>query len=432
MIRVCDCMMGSGKSSACINYMNEHPEQKYIYITPYTDEADRVVKACPGLWFYEPSNKNKESGYTKSGDTAALIADGKNIASTHQCFMYYTPDMLEDIRKNGYILMIDENVAVLEECNDTHPADIEMALRGNYITIENGFYKLTDTAYDGGWAKSFFRLLKSRQLMEVDAQDKVIYYWALPEDLLTAFKDVVIMTYLFEGTDMYYYLRMRGIEYENICIVHDESGYHFANGRMGVTDDMRNLINKIHICQKPSLNAIGEDYYSLSKSWHDKKDNDTERMRKNLSNWFTNDNRGMGKNKRLWAYIGKSYGNLRSAGVWDNGLVFNTRATNDYATRTVLAYPVNVFVNVDKKKYYAKNGLVFDEDRYSLSTMIQWIWRSAIRNGEDIQLYVPSRRMRELLQKWLDGLASGRDWATLPDEGRCDICEEEVLQLPVG
>lgn len=406
MIKVCDCMMGCGKTSACINYMNEHPDQKYIYITPYTDEAARIVNACPSLWFFEPSEKNKETGYSKSRDTAVLISAGKNIASTHQCFKFYTKDMLDAIRAGEYILMIDENVSVLEECNEAKPSDIKMALRANYIAIKDNVYKLIETDYDGSWGSSFFRLIKSRQLMQVDSPDKTIYYWALPEDLLLAFKDVVIMTYLFEGTDMYYYLKMRGIEYEDLRVIHDDTGYHFASGKMGVTEEMRRVPEKIHICEKQSLNEIGDHYYSLSKNWHDKATSDTDRMKRNLSNWFNNDNRGVGKHKRLWANIGESYGKLRSAGVWDNNLVFNARATNDYSTRTVLAYPVNVFVNVDKKKYYAMNGIDYDEDRYALSTMIQWIWRSAIRRGEEIWIYVPSRRMRELLQQWIDSLSN--------------------------
>ena len=43
-----------------------------------------------------------------------------------------------------------------------------------------------------------------------------------------------------------------------------------------------------------------------------------------------------------------------------------------------------------------------DEDLYGLSEMIQWIWRSRIRNGEKINIYVPSIRMRTLLKSWLD------------------------------
>lgn len=43
MIKVCDAIMGSGKSSAAITYMNEHPDDKFIYITPYLNEVKRIV-----------------------------------------------------------------------------------------------------------------------------------------------------------------------------------------------------------------------------------------------------------------------------------------------------------------------------------------------------------------------------------------------------
>ena len=33
MVRVCDAIMGTGKSSAAITYMNEHPEKRFIYVT---------------------------------------------------------------------------------------------------------------------------------------------------------------------------------------------------------------------------------------------------------------------------------------------------------------------------------------------------------------------------------------------------------------
>ena len=38
-----------------------------------------------------------------------------------------------------------------------------------------------------------------------------------------------------------------------------------------------------------------------------------------------------------------------------------------------------------------------------IGEMVQWIYRSQIRNGKPITVYVPSRRMRELLIDWLNG-----------------------------
>ena len=58
-------------------------------------------------------------------------------------------------------------------------------------------------------------------------------------------------------------------------------------------------------------------------------------------------------------------------------------------------------MNVSEKLYYKSHGIEVDEDLYALSIMIQWIWRSAIRDGKDIYIYIPSRRMRNLLIKWI-------------------------------
>ncbi|MEG2695893.1 MAG: hypothetical protein RR966_15745, partial [Acinetobacter sp.] len=42
------------------------------------------------------------------------------------------------------------------------------------------------------------------------------------------------------------------------------------------------------------------------------------------------------------------------------------------------------------------------EDIFALSEMVQWVWRSAIREGNPINIYVPSSRMRDLLERWLE------------------------------
>ena len=60
MVRVCDAIMGTGKSSAAITYLNEHPDDRFIYITPYLDEAARIKKECPNAHFVEPSEKLRQ------------------------------------------------------------------------------------------------------------------------------------------------------------------------------------------------------------------------------------------------------------------------------------------------------------------------------------------------------------------------------------
>ena len=64
-------------------------------------------------------------------------------------------------------------------------------------------------------------------------------------------------------------------------------------------------------------------------------------------------------------------------------------------------------MNTNEKLFYEKHGIEVDEETYALSIMIQWIWRSAIRDGKKVNLYIPSKRMRDLLNNWIDETSKG-------------------------
>ena len=78
------------------------------------------------------------------------------------------------------------------------------------------------------------------------------------------------------------------------------------------------------------------------------------------------------------------------------------RATNEYRDRTVVAYTINKYFNPVVKNFFTANGIEVDEDGFATSEMLQFIWRSGIRDGKHITIYIPSSRMRGLLQQWLD------------------------------
>ena len=73
MVRVCDAIMGSGKTSATIGYINAHPEKKFLYITPYLPEAERIKNNCPQADFVEPSDRIPEFLFSKAMHTLGLI-----------------------------------------------------------------------------------------------------------------------------------------------------------------------------------------------------------------------------------------------------------------------------------------------------------------------------------------------------------------------
>jgi len=66
-----------------------------------------------------------------------------------------------------------------------------------------------------------------------------------------------------------------------------------------------------------------------------------------------------------------------------------------------LMYMLNYYMLPDYEQYFKARGYDLNLEQISLSVLIQWIWRSAIRDGKPINLFLPSSRMRRILCKWL-------------------------------
>lgn len=408
LVRVCDAIMGTGKSSAAIRYLNEHSEDKFIYITPYLDEANRIKKGCPTLHFVEPSNKLKEYNFKKSLHTAALIKEGRNITTTHQAFKGYTQATLDEIKAQGYTLIVDENVDVLATF-EFHPDDLHLAVDAGYIKENNGVYSIANDGYKGRALSELFSLMKSRELIKItDKDDNSLFYWALPPELLTSFKDVFVLTYLFKGQSLHHFMEIYNIPYEYIGIERtDDGGYRFGEYPGYTPEYVTKLKDMLHILDKPRLNDIGDDYHSLSMNWFKKNGDGVDKLRRNVDNCFNNIWRDIPADKRLWGSYNGEFSKIRGKGYTKAFLTFNAKATNAYRDRECLVYIANLFMNVNEKKFYQMHGLEVDEDAYALSIMVQWIWRSAIRDGKEVNLYIPSRRMRELLINWIEETSKG-------------------------
>lgn len=397
--------MGTGKSSASITYMNEHKGQKFIYITPYLNEAERIKKGCPDLRFVEPSNKLREYDFRKSDHTAALIRDGRNIATTHQSFKNYTPDMLDQIREQEYTLMIDENVDVLEVA-DFNEGDLQMTVDAGYVTETGGVYSEVPGKYHGVVMSDMFRLLHTRELVRLPGdKNGHVFFWALPPDLFTSFKDVFIMTYMFSGQSLHHFLNIYHLPYERIGIERSGDTYRFGEYPGYVPDYVSHLSDMIDIVDNDRMNMVGDKRTALSKSWYESKDHvnsDAAVLKNDVYNFYNNMWRDIPVSRRMTGVYKDGKSLIRGKGYSNSFIPFNIKATNAYRGRDCLAYPVNVFMNVNEKRFYQLHGIDVDEDAYATSIMVQWIWRSAIRDGKQVHIYIPSSRMRGLLKKWID------------------------------
>lgn len=63
-----------------------------------------------------------------------------------------------------------------------------------------------------------------------------------------------------------------------------------------------------------------------------------------------------------------------------------------------MAYIANRFTQHYIKQFFKAHDVEINEDKLALAELVQWIWRSAIREEKDVQLYIPSERMRRLLK----------------------------------
>lgn len=415
-IKICDSIMGSGKSSAAINYMNANPNKKFIYITPFLGEAARIRDACPELHFVEPSNKLPEYGFRKYNHIKSLFRDGENITSTHALFDRFSYEMIEDIRRHQYTLIIDEDVECLSKCSTIRTDDIndQIAL-GRAVRCGEGYIQFQNYENYHGSMREVMDLCEERELIDMcpDGDSFTsLFCWVYPRRILKAFREVYLLTYMFPAQTIKWYFDLEGFQYQYIRTAYDGNTYSFTDGEQYVPDYVSHIKEKIHIVGTKRMNHIGEDKHALSSTWYQRisKDPDSESariLRRNLANYFNEIVNYIPTSERMWTTFESGKSIVRGRGYMRSDTAFNIRATNELRNKRALAYCVNVFINPFEKNYLVGRGVRVDEDAYALSSMVQWIWRSAIRDGGEIWLYIPSSRMRNLLIGWMDSISKG-------------------------
>ena len=400
-INVCDMIMGAGKTESAITQMKRDTDSRYIFITPYIDVVERIKASCEERCFRDPKNY----GDGKLESLHEMLADGCNIASTHALFHRYNDTTIRLIREGGYRLILDEVTEVYEHIPlSTH--DVAMLIDEHIISVDDqGRVTLERQDYEG----KFDDLRDMVLTGHVTLYKNCLMLWTFPIEVFEAFRDVTILTYLFDAQVQKYYFDINGVEIRRIGTVYERGEYHFCE-LPRLPDYVRTLRDRVHVLQDGKLNEIGEVKGSLSVSWYDRARKAKgqpliRQMRNNLVNVFIN-KYGSATNQNLWTTFKDCRELLKGKGYTKGFLSWNARATNAYRDRDHLAFCVNIYYNPLMKGFFLDHGIEVQEDRYALGEMIQWIWRSAVRDGGEIWVYVPSKRMRELLTDWLDEMAA--------------------------
>ena len=389
MLDVIDAPCGTGKTTYAINKINGSND-RVVFVTPFLSEVNRIEKACSRM-----NAPVKDNNSTKLDAFKTLLAEGKSIVTTHSLFKGFDQECYDLIKEGNYCLILDEVISTIKDYPLKH-SDIKMMLDTNTIGIVGEHQELVwlNNEYDGTFNKFMIDVIRGSVYLVDLTKKKQAVYWEMPLDKFVNFKDITILTYLFEGSEMSCYFKMNNIPY-TLYSLKDYKKVNY-NKHLENREALKSLVN----VYDGKMNDNFDGTLSASFYKDKKKKKAVTQINKNTANYFKRVVTG-GNKIALWSCYGDDVDKLENNYCTPkNFLSFNSRATNDYRDRTNLAYLINVFLNPNVAQYFHYNGVDLDQDLYAVSTLIQWICRSAVRDSKPVNIYLPSDRMRDLLEKF--------------------------------
>jgi hypothetical protein len=425
-IKVVDSPVGTGKTSWAINHINElPPDTKILVITPFLKEVDRFISSCPERKFVQPDTRHGHG--RKIAHLLKLILEEKNIVSTHSLFSNLDDKLIDALRASNYILILDEVFNVIEkfdmweELTWTSSQEKDELTRTNINTlVSNKFIEIKDD-FKVVWIEKEHEITKYNVLKHLADRELVylingeLLLWTFPIEVFLpgVFDEIYILTYQFDYQVQSYYYKYFDVKYDRYHIEQIDGQYELIpTTNNNYEKDWIEKINPLlNIIDNEKLNKIGNIYKdnrfvrmktALSKSWYMTNEEKIKKISNNMINFFDHYTDAKGP-ERMWTCFQNDIKRFKQSHLPNkNWLALNCRATNEYSNKTALAYPINRYINPFYVHFFLKKDVKLDQDGFALSELVQWIWRSAIRNMQPVQLYVPSERMRTLLIKYLN------------------------------
>lgn len=407
-IELLDSIMGSGKTQGVIQWMLNNPQNKYLYVSPMlTEVEERIPTACQALEFTYPCTEEYK---TKGQHLLKLLEEGCNVSFTHSLFTDLTKQHLALIRKHEYVLIVDEEVAFIEPYKGNYSRDDIVSLeKAGHIRVEEDnlgrvvwqWYddnEMNDTAY------SKLKRMSDLGMLYCAKRDRKIMVVHLPIELVQSSRRVILLTYLFKGSVMESFMDLKGIEIVPFKEVLP------PKTTKDVLTKAKSLITFIDTTTTKAVSNL-----SMSSTWYSK--NATTADLEKVSNAIFSVYRKFGDKESFIFTAPKSLADYEY--VKDEKLKRNiihkkmpkdvdwiycgTKATNMWSHKSIAVHAYNRYVNTAIKAYLQDYGTPPDDDMFALSEMVQWIFRTCIRNDEPLQLCILNNRMKGLLCNWLNG-----------------------------
>jgi hypothetical protein len=407
-IKIVDAIMGAGKSTYAINMINRNSEKQYLIVLPFLSEIQRYKENISNCGIVEP----RSWGMSKSTNLKELIKRGKNIITTHQLIQRIDNETLDLLEEQNYTLVLDEALNVVSK-SDITKDDLKAFMNNSYIKLaDDGYFEWNTGLPDAGQYKrgnnTLIKQLCERRVLRAytDKRGKIIsVVQQFPPEFFHKFTETYIFTYLWIGSMQEAYFKINDIQYEHLSLLNGVLIPYNVEVEQSIKQAIKELIT---VVDDEKLNSIGERRYRsnpLSSGWYHNHPELLPALKKHVYNFFRNKTAGAASDNMWSTYKDYRY-ELKGKGYAGSAknvcfVPFNVKGVNDYAHKKNLAYLVNLFPEPEIKNFFHQYGATLDADNYALSCMIQWIWRSQIRNGKPITLYLPSERMRSLFYKWI-------------------------------
>lgn len=414
-VEICSYLMGSNKTNSIIKWMSENPNERFIYIVPNLNELENTEESKSrvlSIGFVTPERSSEFR--TKSEHLYDLCLKGESVACTHSLYKMLNEDTLRIIKERGYILIIDEEVALIENYTSASPADLVSLLIDGKVAIsevdgmvswiasddETEPYLKPDHKYH-----KFYKHIKNeciystKQIMTGDKYKSMFMVSQITKDVIDCAKRVIILTYLYQDSILDCFLRLKGFKVKKFRdIVIKEASL----------DDVVSRITLLPYDKKMAKLKLSSSWWSSASAKDIKAvENYIRRVARST---------GIPSNEVMWTVPSErtSLSNSRSVKVHPKGFVnggdehcwiaCSMRATNRYSHKKLAIHCFNRYPHVSIVRYLGDYGQKVDQDKYAVAELLQWLFRSNIRTPDgEVTVAIASKRMYDLYLKWANG-----------------------------
>jgi hypothetical protein len=399
-VTIRDYPCGSGKTTSMIEGF--FSDLKYLVIVPSLTEVVRVIEWSKSIPFQQPRVNDNDAG-TKTKSLENMVLQRQNIAATHSLFECLVPLARQGLLSD-YDIIIDEVPDVVELVATKSKMSIEeFYLNTGCMTVdtETGLVKPTSKwwsmrdDFDDTLATKILNYANTGCLYLLEGH---LFIRAMPKELLTAGRTTTILTYKSEGSVLSSYLKKLNVPVEVANDNQCEEAFRKKAAELITIKDIPAL-SRLSLSHSGQLAGMTKSNYCRTVV------NALKNLRGRQLKDVPAENILITCAKDGW----HKKGNVDVAGPFASGsrlfqganwVAKITRGTNDYAHCSHLIYLYDQHMNPYVARWLEDNSRAFD-DAYALTELIQWVWRSRVRKGQPITLYLPSPRMRMLMEEWL-------------------------------